>query len=521
MRRVWALSSTSLLLLLISSASALAQTFASIELLKGEKGSVSRSITNDCRAPHTFELTENPELEWFGVGGASRRLIAPRGKANLLFEFDSEGMDVGTYDGELFVHCLDCAEEQRCEPKRFAYTLRMRVRRQESDTELEEIGEDEFVAGQVLVALNVKSRKAAEAAAHSLELKEGLRLLSVFKLSSISRFLAHFAILDSSHSVASVVKRLEREALVDYAQHVYRYFGFASPQQDYVGRQYGLKQVRADLAQRYSNGHGVKIAVVDTGIDDEHPDLRGSVSRTKDFTKGGGAYNQDIHGTSMAGIIAAIPRNGFGIDGIAPAARIISVKVLTQTSPSGATDGSAAVVCRGIEFAINSNVDLINMSYGSSRRDPTVTRQVKAAVRRGIVVVVAAGNGGQHGRPSYPAALDEVIAVSAVDDHGAFYSGGTRGDYIDLTAPGVDIISTWPNNVYQYSEGTSSAAAHVTGVVALLLSKKPHTSPQRIKTVLEQTATHLDAGGKNVLFGSGLVDACKALNALVGGELCR
>lgn len=518
MRRVVVLSSLLLLLPVFSFQTALAQTLVSIELLRGEKGSARRGITNQCRAPHTFELTENPEIEWFSVAGEVRKLIAPGGTGDFFFEFDSAGMDNGTYGGEVSVRCLDCAAERGCGPERFPYTLRLRVQRPVPDPELQGLGAEEFVAGQVLAALNVRSREAAETAARGLELTHRLQRLSIFELRSISRFVVHFAILDPADSVASVVRRLEGEPLVDFAQHVYRYFGFTSAQRDYVGRQHALKQIRADLAQRYSDGSGVKIAVVDTGIDDTHRDLRGRVKRKKDFTDGG----LDTHGTIMAGIIAAVADNGFGINGVAPGARIISIKVLKQTSPTVSPEGSSVTVLSGTEFAIQSGAGVINMSYGLPRRDPTVTRQVKAAVGRGMVAVAAAGNGGPQGRPNYPAALSEVIAVSAVDVNQAFYSNGTPGAYIDVAAPGVNILSTMPGDAFQYRDGTSQAAAHVTGVVALLLSKRPRTPPKIIKAVLEQTPTDLGAGGKDIFFGSGLVDACKALETLIGrGGSCR
>lgn len=321
--------------------------------------------------------------------------------------------------------------------------------------------------------------------------------------------------------MASVVRRLELESPVDFAQRVYRYRGLAAAQHDYSGKQYGPGQIRADLARRHSDGSGVRVAVIDTGIDKEHSDLRGRVIRTRNFTDDR-ATSRDIHGTLMAGIIAAVPRNGFGIDGVAPGARIISIKVLKQTSPSGETDGSSVSVSMGIDYAILSKAHVINMSYGSPKEDPTVARVVKAAISRGIVVVVAAGNDGARGRLSYPAAVHaEVIAVSAVDNNRSPYLMGTRGDYIDVAAPGVDVLSTGPGDTFQYSSGTSAAAAHVTGVVALLLSKRPRTPPSRIKAVLEETATDLDPGGRDIIYGSGLVDACKAMGALVGrGGLC-
>lgn len=165
MRRAGLLSSPSILLLLVSSNPVLGQrvvtvsrTPVTIELLRGEKGSAPRSITNACRAPHTFELTEAPEMEWFGIAGASRRLVAAGDTWNFSFEFDSTGMGNGAYEGEASLTCLDCDEERGCGPERFLYPVRMIVRRPDPDPELEDAAPEDFVAGQVLVALNVKSR---------------------------------------------------------------------------------------------------------------------------------------------------------------------------------------------------------------------------------------------------------------------------------------------------------------------------------------------------------------------------
>lgn len=161
------------------------------------------------------------------------------------------------------------------------------------------------------------------------------------------------------------------------------------------------------------------------------------------------------------------------------------------------------------------------MSFGAPGQDPEVSKIVRTAVSRGMVVVAAAGNRDPRGRPSYPAALSEVIAVSAVDPDSKPHASGAIGDYIDLAAPGVGILSTQPGNTFRDSDGSSEAAAHVTGVVALLLEKKANASPLQIKDVLESTSTDLGSKGKDRVFGSGLVNACKSLEALLGiGKIC-
>ena len=215
---------------------------------------------------------------------------------------------------------------------------------------------------------------------------------------------------------------------------------------------------------------------------------------------------------------ASAAHNKFGISGVAPGMRLISIKVLKERKDSHEGEGTAATVARGVDFALQAGSQVINLSFGAPQLDPQLNRAIDEAVKRGVVVVAAAGNGGPRGRAMYPAAMGEVIAVSAVDVDNSFYVDGTAGDYIDLAAPGVNIISTTPDNSFDYTSGTSQAAAHVTGVVALLLEKRPHTSPKRIRDVLENNSLDLGARGKDKQFGSGLVDAYKALEALVASS---
>ena len=204
----------------------------------------------------------------------------------------------------------------------------------------------------------------------------------------------------------------------------------------------------------------------------------------------------------MAGIISAIPRNGFGIKGVAPDARIISIKVLKQESGRSKPIGTSATIVRGVDYAILKKANVVNISFGAPGEDPEVSNIVRTAVSQGIVVVAAAGDRDPRGCTIYPAALSEVIAVSALGRDWKTYSHGASGDYIDLAAPGIGILSTQPGNTLRDSDGSSEAAAHVTGVVALLLEKKANASPLQIKDVLESTSTDLGSKGKDSVFGS-------------------
>jgi subtilisin family serine protease len=261
--------------------------------------------------------------------------------------------------------------------------------------------------------------------------------------------------------------------------------------------QYGPRLTHVDLVQPVASGKGVPVALIDTGVDGRHSRLAGRITEGGDFTgKGVGA---DIHGTMLAGIIASV----------AGGASIISYKACQPHSPQDVEARCwSASIARALDAAIVRGARVVNLSVGGPE-DKLVTRLVETAVRRGIAVVAAAGNDGPQGRPSYPAAQAEVIAVTAVDDRKQLYSGATRGAYIDLASPGVDILSTAPGNRSLISSGTSFAAAHISGVAALLLERAP-AHPDALQLLLERTAADLGAPGKDSLFGSGLVDACKA-----------
>jgi subtilisin family serine protease len=380
----------------------------------------------------------------------------------------------------------------------------------------------EYVEGQVLVSLESGSSGDLRKVAAKIEKDHRLKVVEILKLRALSQTIVLFSLLNPKASLSLLLPQLWKDPAVRFAQPNFIYTAFGAQERDYEDDQYALQRIKAHLAQRYSTGRGVRVALLDTGVDDKHRDLKGRIADRKNFTDDAG-YAQDSHGTMLAGIIAADSRNGFGISGVAPDAKIISVKVLKQKAGNPeAYDGTSAIVSKGVNFAIEKKVNVINMSFGMPNEDKYLADGVRVAFAQGIVLVAAAGHRGRRSSHIYPAVLDEVIAVSAVSTDYSFYPSGIRGEYIDVAAPGVEIFSTWPGNAFNKNTGTSYAAAHVTGVVALLLEKKPNSSPKRIKDVLEATSRDLGVRGKDIIFGSGLVDACKSLEALVGGNMsCR
>ncbi|MFZ3496462.1 type VII secretion-associated serine protease mycosin [Streptomyces sp. 5.8] len=290
-------------------------------------------------------------------------------------------------------------------------------------------------------------------------------------------------------------------------------------------RQWGLLALRADEAWGTTMGEGVTVAVLDTGVDPTHPDLAGQVMEGADLV-GIGAVRGDRawarHGTAMAGIIAG---HGHGTDrkkgilGIAPAAKILPVRVILEEGDPGrdkARESKGGALAEGIRWATDHGADVINLSLGddssSAHHEAAEDEAVQYALGKGVVVVASAGNGGKSGdRISYPAAYPGVIAVTAVNRENKKASFSTRSWYATVSAPGVNVVIADPDRSYYNGWGTSAASAYVSGAVALVKAVHPDLSPAQIKNLLEDTASSPPRGGRDDSRGFGLVDPVAAL----------
>ena len=269
---------------------------------------------------------------------------------------------------------------------------------------------------------------------------------------------------------------------------------------------WGVNRVHAPAAWDYTEGAGVRVAVIDTGIDSTHPDLAGKVdggySAIQDSEAPDTYQDDNGHGTHVAGTIAA-SRNGKGVVGVAPRARLYAVKVLDSDG-----SGSLSDVIKGIIWCANNGIQVANMSLGAPQGSDAMERALRYAKARGVVVVAAAGNSG--GAVGYPGAYPEVIAVSASDwnDHIAAFS--SRGPEVDFIAPGVDILSTQMGGDYITMSGTSMATPHVTGLAALAVSQgyRGMDGPDGVFAQLKKAATPLP-GLDPTEQGYGMIDAGK------------
>lgn len=236
--------------------------------------------------------------------------------------------------------------------------------------------------------------------------------------------------------------------------------------------------LRLPLVWRESEGRGVRVAVLDTGIDADHPDLRDAIEEAADFT-GQGVEDRHGHGTHVAGIVAA-RRDGRGFAGIAPQCRLLVAKVLND---AGA--GTHAWIARGIDWAVERGADILSMSLGSGSHSPELFAAVHRALAAGRIVVCAAGNDGAlfTNGIGYPGRYGSVITVAAHDRYGQPTGFSSRGGEIDVMAPGERIWSTWKDGGYAELSGTSMATPFVAGLCALILAKHrgpgPHHTPVR------------------------------------------
>lgn len=267
---------------------------------------------------------------------------------------------------------------------------------------------------------------------------------------------------------------------------------------------WGVDRIDAELAT--ATGAGVAVCIVDTGIDQDHPDLQANILGGKNFVAKGVTVDStkwdddNGHGTHVAGTVAAVD-NSIGVVGVAPQASLLAAKVLNRQGSGYLSD-----VIAGIEYCVSSGADVISMSLGTSSDVQAMHNAVDAAYAAGVLLVGAAGND-YGGSVSYPAAYDSVIAVSATGSTDAVASFSNVGPEVELAAPGVSVLSAWKGGSYATLSGTSMATPHVSGVAALAIQANPLLSNVEIRTLLQNTADDLGVVGKDNYYGYGLVDA--------------
>lgn len=289
------------------------------------------------------------------------------------------------------------------------------------------------------------------------------------------------------------------------------------PAKQIKGTPWSLQRVLLDeLWQGTNKGKGVRVAVIDTGVDDKNPQLTQVVDKAsgRDYLskgKGGDPTNDQVgHGTKVAGIIAARPRKGTGFVGLAPNATIIPIRQ-NDANNSGDSDTMA----QAITYAVSRGADVINISQDTTKplsATSALAEAVRKAIAQKIVVVASAGNDGLDGKVknTYPAAFEGVLAVASSDRNNERAPFSQAGSFVGVAAPGVDIVSTVPAGGQCTDDGTSFSAPFVAGVAALLKEKHGDWTTAQIVTQIEQTAERSINGHDNYV-GWGVVDPVRAV----------
>ncbi|MBI4458018.1 S8 family peptidase [Candidatus Uhrbacteria bacterium] len=279
---------------------------------------------------------------------------------------------------------------------------------------------------------------------------------------------------------------------------------------------WGITRVGAPDVWGTTRGAGVIVAVIDTGIDPTHSDLSANILAGVNFTsRRATAWGDDNgHGSHVAGTVAALD-NAIGVVGVAPAAKLYAVKVLDRNGSGYLSD-----VVAGINWSVQNGADILSMSLGTSADIQSMHDACDNAAAAGTLVVAAAGNSGD-GDPAtddvgYPAKYGSVVAVAATDVNDALAYFSSDGPDVELSAPGLNVKSTWKGGGYRTISGTSMATPHVSGLAALLVAANPAWTADCLRGVLSATATDLGDPGRDVFYGYGLVNAPAALAAAPG-----
>ncbi|MEK4352573.1 S8 family serine peptidase [Paenibacillus sp. FSL R5-0475] len=273
---------------------------------------------------------------------------------------------------------------------------------------------------------------------------------------------------------------------------------FDKKQQVPWGVLYQNQKISYTLTNKFSKV--IKVAIMDSGIDEQHEDLENtSIIQYNAVDLEEPVFDKLGHGTAIAGIIAAND-NEFGLVGVSPHVKILSIKVLNDEGK-----GEIESFVRGIEWAIDHDADIINMSFGIKRDDPQLKTAIEKALKHGVIVVAAVGNK-MGSEAEFPAAYKEVISITGIDSTENIFSLASRGK-VDFSAPGKDILSLSPNDQYAVYNGTSFATAHITGTIANLLLINDYSKNENINTFIKNDLTSLskDLGNKGYdnIYGNG------------------
>jgi subtilisin family serine protease len=381
-------------------------------------------------------------------------------------------------------------------------------------------GETRYVPDEVLVEIPARLTASALGA---IERRLGLTLIASRDLTLTSSRVNRYRIA-KGRSVAETVRVLRAEANVSGAQPNYLFAlqqdapapPAAAPTMPAVvtaeagySLQYTIAALHLAEAHRLATGKGVRVAIIDSGIDADGAEIRDRIVARFDAV--GGVFQPHSHGTAIAGAILAHAK----LVGVAPDADVIAIRAFTGAGKPNGAEGTSFHILEGLEFAAVQNARIVNMSFAGPH-DAMLARALEALRAKGVAEIAAAGNGGAQSPPLYPGAEPGVIAVTATDSKGQLFALANRGAYIAMAAPGVDILLPAPADSVQIVSGTSIAAAHVTGIAALMLEKYGTLTPDSLILVLDAGAHKPDPSAAPQDYGAGVIDAFAVLRTKPG-----
>jgi len=335
------------------------------------------------------------------------------------------------------------------------------------------------------------------------------------------------ATVETTDDLAAKMAEYEADPNVEYVQPNFIYTlqdevtALASVNDSFVSRQWYLDPGTyiSDAWDYAKTQKTVKVAVIDSGVQANHPDLKANISpESYDFVAGTMTMSDSNgHGTHVAGIIAAVANNGVGIAGVSYNAELLCYRVTQKINGEEAADTSTVI--RAYAEAVSDGAQVINISLGKYGSDWVMDTVLQSAIitahNSGIVTVCAAGNGATS-QACYPSDYEQCISVVATDEKYVRANFSDYNQYKDIAAPGVNILSTYTENGYAFSSGTSMASPVVAGVICLMLAAKPSLTVNQIKDILYSTATDLGADGRDNYYGYGMVNAKKAVIKAAG-----
>jgi thermitase len=359
-------------------------------------------------------------------------------------------------------------------------------------------GSGEFVPGEVLVKFKSDAHPARIRMALSAENAHPVGEMPALGVQRLS--------VPEGQELAIIVA-LRHHPLVEYAEPNYIIHAVGTPNDPEFWQQWGLTKIGAPQAWDVTTGSSdIIIAIVDSGIDLDHPDLNGKIIWGYDYVNEDWVPDDDYgHGTHVAGIAAAWTNNGQGVAGVSWGARLMALKVLDTGG-----NGSYANTASAVIYAADHGAKIINLSLGGPDPSSVLEEAVEYAYNAGCVVVAATGSSGG-ATVMYPAKYAEAFAVAGTDSSDVWAWFSNYGPEVDVAAPGVSIYSTYLGGGYTYMGGTSMATPHVAGLAALIWSACPDYTNGQIESQIETTAVDLGTPGWDQYYGHGRVDAHAAL----------